>query len=124
MVARNEVLTGLMEPTLTEAMSCKEALSWLKSLGYNKVIVESNAQQLIHALQDSNGDLSYFGFIVDDCKIMSKDLGEYLFVFAKRLANQVAHSLVRAAGSMFDRRVWFFSLPLFISHILALDNYE
>ena len=123
MATRNEVFIGPMELALAEAMCCKEALSWLKSLGYNKVIVESDAQQLIHALHDSYGDFSYFGSLVDDCKIISRDLGECLFVFTKRSMNQVAHSL-KATGSMSDREVWFFNLLLFISHVLSLNNYE
>ena len=41
--AKNGILYGLMDPTVAEALSCREALNWLKSLNITKVIVESNA---------------------------------------------------------------------------------
>ena len=41
--SRNEVLIGLLEPALVEAMSCKKAFYWLKSPRYNKVMVELDA---------------------------------------------------------------------------------
>ena len=122
--ARNGVLNGPMNPALAKALSCKEALSWLKNLSYNKVIVELDAQQLVHALQGFQEDLSYFGSIVEDCKILSKDLGDCTFVFVKQSANQMAHSLAKATDSMLDQGVWFFNLPFFISHVLALDKHE
>lgn len=32
----------------TEAMSCREALSWLKDLGYDNIILEYDAINMVH----------------------------------------------------------------------------
>ena len=122
--AKNATIIGPLEPALAEGMCCKEALSWVKNLGFSKVIMESDAQQLIQALHKTDRDYSYFGALVDDCKILSKDLSECSFEFAKRSANCVAHVLARAAGSRTDRGEWLYNPPSFIFHVLALDNSE
>ena len=122
--AKSETRIGPLEPNLAEGMCCKEAFSWVKSLGYTKVIIELDAQQLIQALNNSVSDHSYYGVLVDDCKILSKDLSECLFVFAKRSANHVAHVLARAVGSTTDRGVWLYNPPSFIFEVMYLDNYE
>ena len=75
-------------------------------------------------MNNSVNDHSYYGVLVDDCKILSKDLSECLFVFAKRSTNHVAHVLARAAGSTTDRGVWLYNPPSFISKVMSLDNYE
>ena len=80
-------------------MSCKEALSWLKSLGHNKVVLELNTLNVFTALVSSNMDIFYFGSIIKDREILAKDLGECYFSFVKRSVNRVAHALARAIGS-------------------------
>ena len=113
--AKNDLLKGPMIPAIVEAMCCKEALSWINSLGYSRMIMELDAQKIILAINGSYGENSYFGTLIDDCKILSRDLGECSFVFSKRSVNQVAHSLAKAADSESDPGVWFTIPPLFIS---------
>ena len=84
------------------------------------MIVESD----IFAIHGSYIDISYFGTLVDNCKILSKDLDECSFVYIKISANQMVHSLARTVDFMFDRGVWFSAPPLFLCHVLALDYYE
>ena len=119
--AKNGVMNGLVNPAMAEAMSCREALSWLKSLNIDKVIVESDALQVINSLNGEHGDKSYFGSIINDCKILSKDFGVCLFQFVKRSANQVAHMLAKATGSMSDRGTWFYNHPQFFSNVIEFD---
>ena len=122
--AKNGLLVGFFDPFLAEIMSCREVLSWLKTLGINKVIVEMDALNVFHALINSNMDFSYAGSIIDDCKILAQDLFDCSFAFVKRSANQVAHTLARVTGSMSDLGEWFLDYPLFISRVLAMDDYE
>ena len=49
--------------------------------------MESDALQVINAVKDVHGDSSHFGAIIDDCKVLSKDLGECVFKFVRRSPN-------------------------------------
>ena len=122
-IARNERIRGMLDPAIAEVMSCREALSWLKSLGLNKVILESDAQFVIQSILNPKVDVSYFGSLINDCRSLAKDLGECSFVFVKRSANQVAHVLAKAIGSEFDQGVWTSVPPLFLINVLTFDNY-
>ena len=103
--ARNAKLRGPLDPAIAEVMSCREALSWLKSLGLNKVILEFDAQLVIQSILGSKVDGSYFGSLIDDCRFLAKDLDECLFVFVKRSTNQIAHVLARATDSVSDQGI-------------------
>ena len=96
----------------------------MKNWNLNKIIVEFDALQVIKAIQDAYGDCSYFGAIIDDCKVISKDLESCVFKFVRRSANRVAHTLARATGSESDRGEWFYNHPQFISYVLASDGHE
>ena len=95
-VAKNTKLRGDANPATAEAISYREALSWLKSLRFNKVVIESDAQVVVLAILGSKEDLSYFGSVIEDCKSYTKDLGVCVFVFVKRLTNQVAYALAKS----------------------------
>ena len=62
-------------------------LSWLKTMVYNRIILETDAQQVSLAFKSSDMNLSYFDVIIDDCKILSKNLGNCTLAFVKRSAN-------------------------------------
>ena len=72
--ARNGMMGGSSDPLLAEALSCKEALSWIKELNLNKVIVETDSLMLAQAFNVSADNFSYFGSILGDCQILAKDL--------------------------------------------------
>ena len=121
--ARNATIRGPLNSAIAEAISCRKALSWLKSLDLNRVILESDAQLVIQSILGSKMDGSYFDSLVDDYKSFAKDLGKCSFVFVKKSTNQVAHVLARAAISESNQKVWTFVLPSFLINVLALDNY-
>ena len=121
-IVRNERIRGMLDPAIAEAMSYREALSWLKSLGLNRVILEYDAQLVIQSILNPKVDVSYFGSLINDCRFLAKDLGECSFAFVKRSANQVTHVLARAVGSESDQGVWTSVPPSFLINVLALDN--
>ena len=51
--AKNKLFHGVLNLTLAETVSCKKTLSWVKILCINKVILESDAQQVIYALNNT-----------------------------------------------------------------------
>ncbi|XP_073121019.1 uncharacterized protein [Henckelia pumila] len=115
-------LQGHLNAMLAEALSIREALSWLKSLGFSHIIVESDALLVIEALNNSSeSDSSILGLIVDDCKILAGDFSSCQFVFVYRSANQIAHALARKAISMSGLLGRATSSPTFISSVILQD---
>ncbi|XP_073120315.1 uncharacterized protein [Henckelia pumila] len=95
---------GVFDPRTAEALSIRKALSWLKDLSYSDIMVESYALTLIEALKKRSPDDSYVGLIIEDCRFLALELKSCSFAFVRRSANQVAHSLARAAGSLSGRK--------------------
>uniref|UniRef100_A0A2C9VWX9 RNase H type-1 domain-containing protein n=1 Tax=Manihot esculenta TaxID=3983 RepID=A0A2C9VWX9_MANES len=58
---------------------------------------ESDCLILVHTLQSKQSDRSYFAMLIDNCNALVNDLVKIFFSFVKKLVNQVAHTIVRAA---------------------------
>lgn len=119
--ARNQKIIASLLFREAEAVSLKEALSWIKNLGFKKCIFESDATVLVDACQGDRGR-SYFYSIVLDCIELFKHFDDVQIEFVYRSANGVAHMLVRAACSMSDIQEWAKIAPEFISDALIVDS--
>lgn len=84
-------LVGSFSPTLAEALTVREALSWLLSLGFSDNVIESDTLVVVDVLNNLVFDSSSLGLIVEDCKILARQFSSCLFVFVYRSANQAAH---------------------------------
>lgn len=88
---------GSFCPSLAEAISIREALSWMHNLGYSNVVVESDVMVVIDALNNTISISSSLGLIVDDCKSLVRIFLSCQFVLAYRSENQAVHALAREA---------------------------
>lgn len=91
-----------------EAIGVREALSWIKQLGYSYVEVEMDAANV---LQEINHPFMFSpsSILIHDIKEIARSIPQANFSFVKRSANTVAHELARAACSMSECNVWFFN---------------
>ena len=105
-----------------EALSLKEALSWIKEWRTFKCIFEMDAKLLMDALHSTKPGKSFFDMLVDDCKELIKHFEEVLFVFVHRSANNVAHMLAQAAYSTSDPHEWYYTATDFIVCNLPLEG--
>ncbi|XP_062107623.1 uncharacterized protein LOC133818639 [Humulus lupulus] len=86
---------GLVSPELAEVMGIREALSWIKRKNWRNIVVETDSLLVVQALR-SNLELdSYFGCLIQECKILLRDSISVSVVFVKRTANGTAHALAR-----------------------------
>ena len=108
--ARCQRIGVLLQPREAEAVSLKEALSWVKKMGIKKCVFATDAKQLSDACQQSQGE-SYFHTIVLDCVDYCKHFDSVLIEFTHRSANGVAHVLARATRSMSDVQEWISNPP-------------
>ena len=91
MAMKNSMLHFSMTPALAEALSCREALSWLKELDINNVLVETDYLGLHLAITNSSFDATSHGIIIQDCLDLLRNFDNNNFCFAKTLVNQLAH---------------------------------
>ena len=112
---------GLEDPFIAEALSCREALSWIKERDMHNVIIESYCLLVFLALSREVSDCSYGGSIIKECKVLARDLVNCKFSFACRFANRVAQCLARGSDSLSEFRSWESVPPPSICNDLALD---
>lgn len=92
---------GVFQLKEAEAMSIREALSWLKKLNLEFVKVETDVLQVYNGILVESINF-VLGFMLDDIKEMARGFSHLYFNFVKRSANRVAHLVAREAGSLPD----------------------
>ncbi|KAM6558077.1 hypothetical protein CsatA_027316 [Cannabis sativa] len=95
--ARTECFIGRVNPEVAEAISVREALSWIKNRNWPRVVVETDCLTVVQALRSSIHMVSLFGQIINECKQLMLELGQVSVYFIKRSANVVAHNFARAS---------------------------
>lgn len=118
--AHSNIITGVRTPREAEAMSMREALSWVKNWRSTQCVFESDSKLLIDAIHGPSGK-SLFDTIVDDCSELVKHYDGVLFEFVPRSANSVAHELARVACSSSGLREYYDIAPEFILCNLEMD---
>ena len=90
--------TGVVSPELGEVMGVWEALSWIKRRKWVQIVIETNSLLVVQALRSSLSIDSYFGWIIDEGKVLWKDLIFVLIIFVKHYANGTAHALTKTSS--------------------------
>uniref|UniRef100_A0A803PJ47 Reverse transcriptase domain-containing protein n=1 Tax=Cannabis sativa TaxID=3483 RepID=A0A803PJ47_CANSA len=110
-----------VEPVMAEAIGLKEVLSWLKTNDYPQVVVESDCQVLINAIQNKVTMYYPFGLIVVDCVSLLNVLRSVTLNFVRRSANKAANFLARNAGSYAGRSYSGGLVPTDLQAIIVAD---
>ena len=84
MHAASRLVDGLFQVKELEALGLREALSWIKNLGLDRVIFESYSLQFVHALQNKVVDISEFGVLIKDCLSLLQGETYFSVAFTKR----------------------------------------
>lgn len=115
--AMNGSVRCLQNPILAEALAIKEALSWAKNNGWERLVLYSDCQLVCQMLEGSSMIYSYVGCVLRDCLALKRLFVEISFHFVSRSANTLAHALARAAASQSGPRSWFSTIPDCIQHL-------
>lgn len=116
-------VVGLYSVKEAEAMGAREALSWIKRKGWNKVIVESDAQVVTRAVE--KGDWrTPFGAIVRDIRLLLDHLMLVTLCFVRRDSNTVSHGVAKMSLCQPTTELLEYSefLPRFISVLMCTNN--
>ncbi|WCJ19123.1 hypothetical protein M5689_001426 [Euphorbia peplus] len=103
-----------------EALGIREALSWVKNKSLEHVILESDAAFVVEHLRHHSFRSGY-GVILDDCKYLISSFNDVSVNYVGRSANQVAHSLAKAAYSLTEPMEWSLVPSDFILSALYFD---
>jgi ribonuclease HI len=100
-----------------EACAIIEAMEEMILRGFKYVIFESDSRLVVDAITSSNNGISEFSHLIAHIQFLLRSNNYFEVKYVKRQANNVAHTLARAAYSMSSRRV-FDSIPRCIDTIL------
>ncbi|KAM6557738.1 hypothetical protein CsatB_004757 [Cannabis sativa] len=118
---RTKLHNGNIAPTTAEALSFREALSWLKDQNYTSAWIETDCLLVVQALRNSTTLSSQFGCVIQECKAMLASLNDVYFCFVKRSANRVAHEFARASLLYPDCMFSMENIPTELLPVLVTD---
>ncbi|XP_019163533.1 PREDICTED: uncharacterized protein LOC109159879 [Ipomoea nil] len=115
-------IPGLFSVKEVEAIGAREALSWIKDKGCQRVILESYAQWATNAIE-KDVNKSPFGTVIHEIKLFLQHLPYVKFVFVQRSGNRHAHVLTRQAlcTSEEESVECFDFIPSFLSDSVCKD---
>jgi hypothetical protein len=119
-VACRQYMAMLPEPELAEAYAHRRAVSLARDEVLNQVIFASDCLSLIQRLHSTTTDRSQVGVLVDDIRLLVKDLNSASFIHVKRALNEAVHLLAKSCISLNSSEV-FYSAPDCIRRTLCID---
>ncbi|KAI5344251.1 hypothetical protein L3X38_012128 [Prunus dulcis] len=113
---------GAWKPgTTEEALAARTGTILVMERGYQNVVFESDALQIVIALRSHSIDRSVIGPVVEDTKSLLTQITGEDFTHIRRTANGVAHHLARFTLHIGDSLYWFEEPPDFIYDVLYED---
>jgi ribonuclease HI len=109
-----------------EAQACDAALHQAAQWGMTRIVVESDAQNLVRAVQSTNLDRAPEGVVYRDIRLFAQlNFSLISFVYSPRNCNKVAHALVAiGVSSQAEVRLWTEDLPNDVKLLVASDLTE
>ncbi|KAK6161535.1 hypothetical protein DH2020_004916 [Rehmannia glutinosa] len=105
-VARTLWFQGIYEVREAEALGVREALSWIRSLSLNKVVIETDAKYVVDGLLSLELGDSEFDTILIECRNLLQGEPNLSVDFIRRGGNMVAHRLAKESFSFGSPFVW------------------
>ena len=117
-LARTVCFSPLCEVHVGEALGLLSAMDWVHLLQLGTVDFEMDAKRVVDSINYSHTDVTEYGNIISNCKTLFSQFYENSCVeFVRRQANEVAHSLAKAALSSASSQI-LVTIPNCIEHIL------
>jgi ribonuclease HI len=110
-------IDGMCSSNEWEALALLEAMKELQQRGFNNVMFETNAQNLVGAIRRRSSGASEFSTIVNKIKCMLSSFFGFEITPIRRQANRVVHTIARAA-LFWCRRHVFDLIPSCIRNFL------
>ena len=99
-----------------EALAALKALQFAFDLGFQNAILEGDLLGLIKALKAEDHNMSSWGLLVEDAKLVANSFVSLSYSHIKRNGNSVAHNLAKHAIRIPDFQVRIEDVP---SHVVS-----
>jgi ribonuclease HI len=106
-----------VEPVVAETLAALQALNLCTERGYQSVIMEGDALQVINLINSVEPCNSGYGHLVEDIRAGSRRVGGIRFQHVRRTANKAAHELAVLARTRVTNMRWT-SIPSCVSGIV------
>lgn len=103
-----------------EAVACREGVAFARSLGVQKIQVESDSQELLKIWEMGELQRSRISPIIKEIKELSIVFHDFSLVYANRSCNHVAHTLAKQVSEGNEVVEWQ-SAPPCITNPLTED---
>ncbi|XP_057809148.1 uncharacterized protein LOC131023623 [Salvia miltiorrhiza] len=100
------ILPGCRSVEEGELVGIKEALSWIKGLGYEKGVIESDCKRACDVINSIERNISEVGVIASLCRSELVLMPGFHVVHVKRDLNAIAHSLAKVSRDFSSHHVW------------------
>ncbi|KAL8554186.1 hypothetical protein ACS0TY_002410 [Phlomoides rotata] len=94
-------------------MGFMEALSWVKDLGLQNVVIEGDSKIVIDAINLNVEGVSAFHDVISTCRLLVSEFNNCSILFAKREANIMAHTFARVSR-VHESPSWWVNPPDFV----------
>ena len=118
-------LAVVTDALCAEAHACVAALQAAAAQGMQKIVLESDSQTLIKALQTTEHDLAAGGVLFREAKFMLATMfSSTSIVHAYRSCNSVTHTLARFGRERDPDHpiIWMHPLPSIVNNLLVCDS--
>ena len=99
-----------------EALAALKALQFAFDLGFQNAILEGHLLGLIKALKTEDHNMSSWGLLVEDVKLVANSFVSLSYSHIKRNGNSVAHNLAKHVIRIPDFQIWIEDVP---SHVVS-----
>lgn len=92
---KSRLQNGVVSPELAEAMTMKEALSWIRARTWRQVTIEADCPTVVQANCSKLSMESPFGVVIAECKSIILELNDISLNVIRRSVNMTTHFLAK-----------------------------
>lgn len=112
---------AVFSPLHIELLAIKEGIQLLQTMDISQAMIHSDCLIAVQALNSAEEDLSPLGNLIEDIKVLFKELPNISISHASRTTNFVAHRLASFGFDSGSHSEWFSHAPDFILDALLYD---
>jgi hypothetical protein len=109
--------------TSAEALAAWTLADICVRVGYNDVILEGDALEVVQAMNREEFSCGRYGALINDAKILLQQVQHWKVRHVKRAANAAAHRLAKLAFSFSEERLWIKDFPLCVREIVIAESF-